>query len=47
MMLPIETLDQEILAELAIVNLESTMEEHNIINKILEANEAFASIEAA
>lgn len=46
-LLPTKTLDQEILAELAIVDLEGTIEEHNIINKVLKANKAFANTETA
>jgi hypothetical protein len=45
-MLLIEILDWKILAELAIVNLESIIREYNIINKVLEANKAFAGIKA-
>lgn len=44
-LLPAKTLDQEILIELLIVDLESTIGEHNIINKVLKANKAFANIE--
>lgn len=46
-MLPQEVLDEQIVAELAFMDLHSAITDDNIINRVLSANEEFINQEGA